>query len=587
MANSIIECGNTLNMTPSVALLLRGSVPSPNDHRLAEVLDFFGISWAPVILGEMKEDDIASLTAGHSMFSILISAPCLAETLQSSKSSTLPAWLTAAASVFVYGFQSTDVCTSLLRNLTGDRGATVGSVGDRRTTASITEDLPEICGPMSGLELELETSAAGLVLKVGRASGVESIVDAPEGCLFARFVRDGVAFFCDPSPTIVDIHERSPTYFDVRKSFAGAVPLVMYLKWSFRGVCWTAPEINACIIIDDPLLRRRYGYLDFQEILQLMGKHLFTMTIAFIPWNWRRTERETVELFHQNRGRLSVCVHGCDHTGGEFATQSAGVLDRKLKTAKSRMTSLFERSGLLHDPVMVFPQGAFSPEAAIALKKSDFVAAVNTEVAPANGVPNETTIADVWSVAILRYGFFSIFTRRYISHGIENFAFDGLLGKPCFIVGHHELLRDGGVTLMKFLGRLNSLNWKLSWRTLGEALRRSYAVQRRNGAIRAKMFGEQLIIENREMAAIQFVVSKEEVDFAAVRCVTVNQKIVDFQNMNGSLEFKASIPPTGAAEIRCAYHVSTEPPAPIESTLYKLKVAIRRCLSEIRDNYFS
>jgi hypothetical protein len=92
---------------------------------------------------------------------------------------------------------------------------------------------------------------------------------------------------------------------------------------------------------------------------------------------------------------------------------------------------------------------------------------------------------------------------------------------------------------MKFLGRLNSLNWKLSWRTLGEAVRRSYEVQRRNGAIRAKMFGEQLIIENRETAPIQFVVSKEEADFAAVRCVTVNQKIVDFQNMNGSLQFKA------------------------------------------------
>jgi hypothetical protein len=70
------------------------------------------------------------------------------------------------------------------------------------------------------------------------------------------------------------------------------------------------------------------------------------------------------------------------------------------------------------------------------------------------------------------------------------------------------------------------------------------------------MFGEQLIIENRETAPIQFVVSKKEADFAAVRCVTVNQKIVDFQNMNGSLQFKASIPPTGAAEIRCAYHVS-------------------------------
>jgi hypothetical protein len=52
-------------------------------------------------------------------------------------------------------------------------------------------------------------------------------------------------------------------------------------------------------------------------------------------------------------------------------------------------------------------------------------------------------------VAILRYGQFPIYTRRYMHHGIENFAFDGLLRKPCFLVGHHELLRDHG---KKFVG---------------------------------------------------------------------------------------------------------------------------------------
>jgi hypothetical protein len=32
---------------------------------------------------------------------------------------------------------------------------------------------------------------------------------------------------------MVGIHQRSATYFDVKKYFAGAVPLVMYLKGSF------------------------------------------------------------------------------------------------------------------------------------------------------------------------------------------------------------------------------------------------------------------------------------------------------------------------------------------------------------------
>jgi hypothetical protein len=37
--------------------------------------------------------------------------------------------------------------------------------------------------------------------------------------------------------------------------------------------------------------------------------------------------------------KLSVCVHGCDHTRGEFAARSADLLDRKLKTARCRMQS--------------------------------------------------------------------------------------------------------------------------------------------------------------------------------------------------------------------------------------------------------
>ena len=63
---------------------------------------------------------------------------------------------------------------------------------------------------------------------------------------------------------------------------------------------------------------------------------------------------------------------------------------------------------------------------------------MNTEVAPAQRAANETTIADLWSVAIMRYGSFPIITRRYPSHGIENFAFDALLGKPCLIAAHHD-----------------------------------------------------------------------------------------------------------------------------------------------------
>jgi len=579
---------NSTDPTSPVALLLRGDTPSPDDHRLAEILDFFGIPWAALTLSEATGGGVASLIAGHSGFSILTSAPCLAEALQRGNATMLPGWLAAASSVFVHGFQATDVCRNLLRDITSDPEANIRSLDAQPLTVSIADDFPEMSGPMSGLQLQLEPGAADSVFTIRHAPGkFQSIVAAHEGHLFLRISHAGVPFFVDASHMMVGIHQRSATYFDVRKCFAGAVPLLMYLKWSFREICWTTRETNACLIIDDPLLTPRYGFLDFRELIALMNQHTFATTIAFIPWNWRRTNRAVVATFQENSERLSLCVHGCDHSGGEFATRSTGLLDRKLKTAKNRMNSLLAKTGLPHDRVMVFPQGAFSPEVGLALKGNGFVATVNTEVAPANTDSNETTIADLWSVAILRYGGFPIFTRRYITHGIENFAFDGLLGKPCFVVAHHELFRDHGSKLSEFVVKLKSLNWNLCWRTLGNAVCRSHSIQHRDGRIRVKMFAERLIIENIEAVPRRMTVLKDEADIVAVKGVTVNQETVDYGYANGCLQFIVNVPSRCTAEIRCTYREEETSSVSPESISDKLKVAARRYLSEFRDNYVS
>ena len=103
----------------------------------------------------------------------------------------------------------------------------------------------------------------------------------------------------------------------------------------------------------------------------------------------------------------------------------------------------------------------------------------------------------------MRYGQFPICTRRYMHHGIENLAFDGPLGKPCSLVGHHEFLRDHGKNLSEFIARSTCLHRKLCWRAVGDAAIRSYRMQRRDGTIRLKMFAEQTIFENRKTIPLQ------------------------------------------------------------------------------------
>jgi hypothetical protein len=45
---------NSTDTTSPIALLLRGGTLSPDDHRLAEILDFFGIPWAALTISEAK-----------------------------------------------------------------------------------------------------------------------------------------------------------------------------------------------------------------------------------------------------------------------------------------------------------------------------------------------------------------------------------------------------------------------------------------------------------------------------------------------------------------------------------------------------
>ena len=433
----------------SSALLLCGEQTTPEDRDLARLLDFFAIPWKAVMVRDRVVDE------RQGKYAIVSSADCMAEAMQDAQGvgEALPPWVTKASTVYVYGFQDNERSTKLLRFLTGDPQAKVRPIHTPETIMTVTGDYPEMCGPMSGMRVPVTLRAPGCVCDVG--PGVEafqSVVRADEGEVFFGVTCAGVRFYLNAWGKTLDIGALSPEYFDVKKFFCEAVPLIFYLKWAFRDAAWSRRETNACLIVDDPPLKRRYGFLDFREALDLMDRHNFTTTIAFIPWNWRRTDPRTLSLFQSRPERLSLVVHGCDHTSGEFAVRSPALLNRKIRTSRQRMESFRQRASIEADRVMVFPQGQFSPETGRALKLNGFVAAVNTEVAPIQRGANETTIADLWSVAIMRYGTFPIFTRRYPDHGIENFAFDALLGKPCLIAAHHDAFKDHARNLVDFVG---------------------------------------------------------------------------------------------------------------------------------------
>jgi hypothetical protein len=359
----------------------------------------------------------------------------------------------------------------------------------------------------------------------------------------------------------------------------------MYVRWAFGDIRRT-DAISGCLIVDDPLLKSRYGFLRFREALALMERHNFTTTLAFIPWNWRRTQGATVRLFKEGSERLSLSVHGCDHTAEEFGERSTAVLNQRVKTAVHRMEGLRHRTSLPYDAIMVFPQGVFSPEVGHVLKANGFWAAVNTEVAPLDESENRTTIADLWDVAIMKYGTLPIFTRRYLTQGIENFAFDGLLGKPCLIVAHHDGFR--GRELVEFIDKLNALSWTLHWRTLGDVIKRSARIESRwEGRQIVQMCATAALVVNDSTKSSEFLFVKPESDPECVKTVMLNGNPTDWSYRAGNLHWSATIAAQCGADVRIEYADRLNLSWTENGAGFRLKTAFRRYMSEFRDNYLS
>lgn len=569
------------------AVLLRGEAVPPEDQRLADLLDCLGVSWQAISLGELTTGagSIVSIRGGRSC--VMTSASCLAALWgERENAGELPNWMTAAESIYVYGFAEDGPSRQLLRLLTGDDGANLRSMNRPQAPISLSNDFPEMCGPMSGMRFPVRIPQKQTVFDLRRRDRFRSIISSDQGQLFVSVERRGARFFLNSCADVVDVSASCTKYFDVKENFCDSAPIVMYAKWAF-GIGGPA-EISASLIVDDPPLKPRYGFLNYRNVLRLMDGHNFATTIAFIPWNWHRTDPQTVQLFHERPDRLSLCVHGCDHTSKEFADRSTAVLSKRVEIANRRMELLGRRTNLRHDLVMLFPQGAFSAAAARALKLNGYLAAANTEVVPVHKDENDTKVGDLLSVAIMKYASFPMFTRRYVAHGVENFAFDGLLGKPCLIAAHHDDFAGDARILLEVIGKLNALNWKLRWRSLGGAIIRTFRIRTdRQCDASVEMYGTNLIYRNSLGSPNGTTFLKEESDFDYVKEVTVNGQRVDHLQQNGHLKFQAPVPPNQSAELRIIYSGGPSFPVSPDGVKYRAKAVLRRYLSEFRDNYLS
>jgi hypothetical protein len=490
--------------------------------------------------------------------------------------------------VLVHGLRVDSFDASVIAALSQGRLLTLQEIGEAGSVYEFEKGAKDVCDAFSGLKFGPTNPVNDHVFGAAAgASGVRRLISIGGRPFMTLMKREGTEILFLASEDVVDLDSPvgdSP----LGGYFSRLVPQAMALRHIFSEECWRPGEQHACVIIDDPLLRRKYGFLNFEHLFRLVEKYKFHTSIAFIPYNYRRNSAQIVELFRNNGERLSICFHGSDHTKAELASTDTTLLNTILRIGEKRMDRNEASTGLACDKVMVFPQGAFSQEAMKVLKIRNFVAAVNTGPYPM-GQTSPLTMRDFIQPAILRYAGFPLFLRRYVKEiQSQHIAFNLFFGKPVLIVEHHEIFEHPEL-LVDVVQKVNALAPGIHWSGLESAVSNSSLSRKApDGTRQVRAYSGKVRISNDSNCT-----ERLSIEWMGAGASHYVEGVLD----NG-------IPCPGVEANECGIRVPVEMP-PLSSRtfsvihrnagmageslglLWNAKAFVRRRLSELRDNYLS
>jgi len=439
-------------------------------------------------------------------------------------------------------------------------------------------------GPFAGLDVEANGATTDRRLLIRESPyAIDHIVSAGDGGLLTKITFPLSELFVISSSAVFDVEAEMTKNLDVRACFSELVPLLFFLRHS-QAAFWRASFPAANVIIDDLNLRPNYGFVNAHTLAGHVEEFGYSVSVAFIPWNCNRASRDVIELFRARSPRLSLAIDGCDHVGAEFSTSSVSDSVPMIALSLDRMQSLKTRTGLGYDRVMVFPQGRFSLNAMAALRQSEFIGAVNTELVD-DLTHRGVRAQELLMPAITSFAGFPLFMRRKAHEPIANFALDLLLGKPCLVVTHHHDFQRGMQPFAALVASLNALDARLQWTNLETIVSRTYSIRTQSASsVDIRLFASTTALESQD-GGTEISFSKAEPladkDFEIV----VAGQVMKSDRDGSDIVFRQVLTAAESPVVNVQVSPIETGPLPIHTLTYRTRVAARRYLSEIRDNH--
>jgi hypothetical protein len=559
------------------------------DTRLIRLAEFLGIVCEPLLLDRPAEE-----YAGYLADAVPCQDSCLVvrpQVIKQWADGRLPPGLapflcSRFPRLLVHAPSADPFDASVIAALSGGSLGGVEGIGVSESY-EISADSQDVCEAFAGISFGPANPANDRVFQTGSSSLRARILISIGGRpLMAAMRRENSEILFLGGADVADLDAEAGD--ETTDYFSRLLPYAMALRSIFAEESWRPNQRNACVIVDDPLLRRNYGFLSFDKLLGMMKDYNFHTTIAFIPHNFRRSSSVTGKMFQENPGRLSLCFHGNDHTGAEFAAADTALLNSMLQVAEHRIGAHRQTTGLDCERVMVFPQGNFSVEAMSVLQSRNFDCAVNTGPYPRRGAA-PLTIGELAQPALLRYSGFPLFLRRKSANiRNEGIAFNLFFGKPVLIVEHHDAFRDPQ-PLLEAVSRINSVAPGIHWSNLGDAAASSYLRRRAaEGEYRIRAYSRTVRIANDGASTARFAVEwSRRGPGAMVEDVLLDGKPGGTFEMDDTrIEAMFEIASHSSRTLTRSYR-NDRSHFPGLGIRQNARAFLRRRLSEVRDNYLS
>jgi hypothetical protein len=489
--------------------------------------------------------------------------------------------------LFIYGYGDSSTDAEIVKQLTNTSITAIRKNQWSRVKCQISGKFSSICQQLSSVNFDVDFDPHTVTFLVENNIRCGDVLVTLDGEPF--FIRIAVGkgeVFLAGCSRIANVDEHVTQGNSLLPYFTSLIPLMMVLRHVYQAESWHNSTPRACFIIDDPLLRKSYGFIDYKKIVKTMEEKRFCTSIAFIPWNYRRTNKDVALLFRKHSNLLSLNIHGCDHTRAEFGSTDEKLLEQKATEALRRMWVHHNLSGVPFEKVMVFPQGVFSTVALRVLKSCGYLAAVNSTLYPVNAEGVSLSLKELLDVAVTKFSNVPLFIRRYPKNMAEA-ALDLFLGKPALLVEHHRYFQNGYYALSEMVDKLNSFDSQLEWSNLSKICSQTFLKRRNeNGDIHVRFFTDQFQLHNDSDYSQNYILFRRNLDEEHLREVTINSSVADYTQETDWVKIPVCLDARQIAEVKIEYDKHDLVTVPFRpGRIQRTKITIRRRLCELRDNY--